>query len=140
MVDVFVRSLLGPWGARLLDAYLANSLWINGLILLYFAVLVISRWNYRRALTAILVAIEDRYSQPNGRQTAREMKSRLAQDGIPWEKGLQAGAWPLIAGPRTLLPRPKSARALQQLFPADVLAALYAEQVAPVAARHKQAK
>jgi hypothetical protein len=127
--------MLGPWGQRLLDFYLANSLWINGLILLYFAVLFASRWNYRKAQAAILAGLQARYPATTGKKAARDIRARLDQDGAPWEEGLRATAWPFIAGPRGLLPRLKNARALQQLFPLDALATLYAEQTTPAAAR-----
>lgn len=140
MVDIFTRSMLGPWGQRLLDFYLANSLWINGLILLYFAILFLSRWNYRRAQAAILAGLQARYGPTSGKKSAGEISGRLAQDGIPWEDGLRATTWPLIAGPRGIVPRPKTARALQQLFPLDALAAHYAEQTAAPTPREKQSK
>ena len=140
MVDIFTRSMLGPWGQRLLDFYLANSLWINGLILLYFAILFLSRWNYRRAQAAILAGLQARYAPTGGKKSVREISGRLAQDGVPWEDGLRATAWPLIAGPRAIVPRLKTARALQQLLPPDALAALYAEQPAAPAPREKQSK
>lgn len=140
MVDIFTRSMLGPWGQRLLDFYLANSLWINGLILLYFGVLFLSRWNYRRAQAAILARLQARYPLTGGPKAARDVRARLAQDGAPWDEGLRATAWPLIAGPRGIVPRLKTAGALQQLLPLDALAALYAEQAAPAAPREKQSK
>ncbi len=140
MIDIFTRSMLGPWGQRLLDFYLANSLWINGLILLYFLVLFLSRWNYRRAQAAVLDELQARYGQMSGKKVAREISARMAQDGVPWEAGLRATAWPLIAGPRALVPRPKSSLALQKLFPPDALAARYANQPAPATTREKQNK
>jgi hypothetical protein len=123
MIDIFVRSLLGPWGQQLLDFYLANSLWINGLILLYFGALVISRRSYSRSLAAIIEAVERRYTQPGGKVSPKEVKTRLAQDGVPWEAGLQATSWPFLAGPRGLWPRPKTLKTLQQLLPPDEVAA-----------------
>ncbi len=50
MIDVFIRSALGPLGSRILDAYLQYSFWINGAILIY-AVAVF--WG-RRAYGAVL--------------------------------------------------------------------------------------
>lgn len=140
MIDIFVRSLLGPWGQRLLDAYLEHSLWINGLILLYFGTLVISRRNYRRSLAAIIDAIEKRYGQTTGKASARELKTRLAQDGVPWEAGLQGSAWPLIAGPHSFLPRLKSQQTMQKLFPPDDVVAFITAKTAPGTSKTDRAK
>lgn len=137
MVDIFTRSMLGPWGQRLLDFYLAHSLWINGLILLYFGVLFLSRWNYRRAQAAIVAGLQARYPEATGPKAARDIRARLDQDGAPWDAGLRATIWPLIAGPRSLAPRLKSARALQQLLPLDDLVALFAGQPAQAAPQEK---
>ena len=130
MFDIFIRSLLGPWGQKILDAYIANSLWINGLILLYFAILVLSRWNYRRTQAAIVAGIQARYAQSSGKKATRDIRARLAQDGVPWEAGLGASFWPLIAGPRHVIPRLKNTPTLQKLFSPDDLIDLYVNEVA----------
>lgn len=140
MIDIFIRSLLGPWGQQLLDFYLANSLWINGLIFLYFGTLVVSRRSYHRSLAAIAAAVESRYSQPTGKTSGREIKMRLAQDGVPWEAGLQAWPWPMIAGPRSLLPRLKNRQTLQKLFPPDDVAAYIAAKASPPSSKTNRAK
>lgn len=130
MFDIFIRSLLGPWGQNILDAYIANSLGINGLILLYFAILVLSRWNYRRTQAAIVAGLQARYAQSSGKKTTRDIRARLVRDGVPWEAGLNASFWPLIAGPRHVIPRLKNTPTLQKLFLPDDLIDLYVNQVA----------
>jgi len=35
MVNAFIRSMIGSWGNAFLDFYLANSIWINTILLLY---------------------------------------------------------------------------------------------------------
>lgn len=140
MIDIFVRSLLGPWGQQLLDFYLANSLWINGLILLYFGTLILSRRSYHQSLAAIMTVVEDRYIQPGRKANPKEVRTRLDQDGVPWEAGLQATAWPLVAGPRGLWPRPKNLKTLQQLFPPDEVAARLATKSTPAAVKQNRPK
>lgn len=138
MFDIFIRSLLGPWGQKILDAYIANSLWINGLILLYFAILVLSRWNYRRTQAAIVAGLQARYAQSSGKKATRDIRACLAQDGVPWEAGLDASFWPLIAGPRHVVPRLKNTLTLQKLFSPDDLIDLYVKQATLAATRGKE--
>lgn len=139
MFNIFVRSMLGPWGQKLLDFYIANSLWINGLILLYFLLLFLSRWSYRRSLIAILAGIKALYLQEQQKYSVRELKARLnAADITLWQDGLRATPWPLIAGPHDLIPRLKTAQALRRLFPPDDLVELFNPD-APSPAENKQA-
>lgn len=138
MFDIFIRSLLGPWGQKILDAYIANSLWINGLILLYFAILVLSRWNYRRTQAAIVAGLQARYAQSSGKKATRDIRACLAQDGVPWEAGLDASFWPLIAGPRHVVPRLKNTLTLQKLFSPDDLIDFYVKQATLAATRGKE--
>lgn len=122
MIDIVVRGFLGGWGQQILDVYLKYSLWINALILFYFLVLIISQWNYRQTLDSLVQGLQDRYSGQLQKKSSAEISNLLKKKEIPWETGLKASMWPLIATPRNLVPRLKNQETLQKLIPLEVLA------------------
>lgn len=128
MIDTFVRSFLGGWGQTLLDTYLKYSLWINSLLLLYFLALLVSQRIYRQTLADLLEAIEKSLPDQLQKKTSQEIAKLLKKKEIPWEAGLKASQWPLIASPRQLIPRIKNEQTLKKLYPIDNLANLLANR------------
>ena len=128
MIDTIVRSFLGGWGQTLLDTYLKYSLWINSLLLLYFLALLISQRNYRQTLADLLEAIEKSLPGQFQKKNSQDIAKLLKRKEIPWEAGLKASQWPLIASPRQLIPRIKNEQTLRKLYPIDSLAALLANR------------
>ena len=128
MIDTIVRSFLGGWGQTLLDTYLKYSLWINSLLLLYFLALLVSQRNYRQTLADLLEAIEKTLPDQLHKKTSQEIAKLLKKKEIPWEAGLKASQWPLIASPRQFIPRIKNEQTLRKLYPIDNLANLLANR------------
>jgi len=128
MIDTIVRSFLGGWGQTLLDTYLKYSLWINSLLLLYFLALLVSQRNYRQTLAELLEAIEKTLPNQLHKKTSQEIAKLLKKKEIPWEAGLKASQWPLIASPRQFIPRIKNEQTLRKLYPIDDLANLLANR------------
>ena len=128
MIDTVVRGFLGEWGQTLLDGYRQYSLWINSILLLYFMALLISQRNYRQTLADLLEAIEKSLPGQFQKKNSQDIARLLKKKEIPWEAGLKASQWPLIASPRQLIPRIKNERALRKLYPVDSLATLLAKR------------
>lgn len=128
MIDAFVRSFLGEWGGALLDFYLANSLWINALLLLYAGVVVFARRNYWQTLAAILSNLQERYGESLQKKTRAELKSLLQMGELPWDKLLEGQWFPFIAVPKGFLIRIRNRETLQQLFNADILSEVFHAQ------------
>ena len=128
MIDTVVRSFLGGWGQALLDGYRQYSFWINSILLLYFLALIISQRNYRQTLADLLQAIEISLPNQLHKKTSQEIAKLLKKKEIPWEAGLKASQWPLIASPRQLIPRIKNEKTLKKLYPIDNLANLLANR------------
>ena len=128
MIDTVVRSFLGGWGQALLDGYRQYSFWINSILLLYFLALIISQRNYRQTLADLLQAIEISLPNQLHKKTSQEIAKLLRKKEIPWEAGLKASQWPLIASPRQLIPRIKNEQTLKKLYPIDNLANLLANR------------
>ena len=128
MVDTVVRSFLGGWGQTLLDGYRQYSFWINSIILLYFLALLISQRNYRQTLADLLEAIEKSLPGQFHKKNSQDIAKLLKKKEIPWEAGLKASQWPLIASPRQLIPRIKNEQTLKKLYPIHSLANLLANR------------
>ena len=128
MIDTVVRGFLGEWGQTLLDGYRQYSLWINSILLLYFMALLISQRNYRQTLADLLEAIEKSLPGQFQKKNSQDIARLLKKKEIPWEAGLKASQWPLIASPRQLIPRIKNEQTLKKLYPIDNLANLLANR------------
>ena len=128
MIDTVVRGFLGEWGQTLLDGYRQYSLWINSILLLYFLALLISQRNYRQTLADLLEAIEKSLPGQFQKKNSQDIARLLKKKEIPWEAGLKASQWPLIASPRQLIPRIKNEQTLKKLYPIDNLANLLANR------------
>ena len=128
MVDTVVRSFLGGWGQTLLDTYRQYSLWINSIILLYFLALFFSQRSYRQTLANLLEAIEKSFPNQLQKKSGQDIAKILKKKEIPWEAGLKASQWPLIASPRQLIPRLKNEQTLKKIYPVESLANLLANR------------
>ena len=124
MVDVVVRGFLGGPGVALLDFYLAQSLWINGLLILYVALVAIGRRNYRLLRRCLLTQLE--LELGGNQQTRRQIERRLGKMELPWDTVLAASRFPLVALPSGWLLRPKNRRTLQAFFTPQKLTELLA--------------
>jgi hypothetical protein len=102
MVRQLVNWLLGPWGRDVLAVYVANSVWINGAVVLYAIVLTAANLNMRRIERA-------------ARADPREAGS-TESDSAYWEEIIaRASFFPLVAGSRSLVPHRTNVRNLLRL-------------------------
>lgn len=121
MIDAFIRSFLGDWGSTLLDFYLENSLWINGILLLYVLIVVLSRRNYRITLYSLCNNLKAKYNAQVNGKNRKQLERTLNRIEIPWDEALKSSSFPLIASPKGLLPHYKSTKTLQHLYPNETL-------------------
>ena len=122
MIDFLVRSFLGNWGGRILDFYLEYSLWINGLILLYFLIIVIGRWNYRLVLFSLSSYLFSNYESQLTGKNQNQISSVLRKIDIPWEQGIKASIFPLLTPPGGFRPYLKNEKSLQMLYSNETIA------------------
>lgn len=121
MINIIVRSFLGHWGGQVLDFYIANSLWINGLLLLYFLLVVLGRRNYRVILFSLVKGLEGKQTIKPGNKNAKQIGAALKKQEIPWEVGLRASAFPFITPPQGFRIYLKSQKRIQDLIPREIL-------------------
>lgn len=102
MVRQLVNWLLGPWGRDILAVYVANSAWINGVVVLYAVLLTAANLNMRRIERA-------------ARADPRAIGS-TESDRAYWEEIIaRASFFPLVAGSRSLIPRRTNVRNILRL-------------------------
>ena len=122
MVDALIRSFIGQTGSTLLDFYIAHSLTINGILLLYAAVLFASRRTYSKTRRALIAELEENYGYQMKKKRRSQLLKTLKKTGLPWQVASQASRFPLITGPTGFLIYPKTLRRLKGLFDIESLA------------------
>ncbi len=122
MIRSIILSMMGAWGPPVLEFYETNSLWINLLVLMYGAVIVLS-WinlkNIRKSLILSLVA--QLHSRPD---FAPDMpaKKALGSLTIAWDASIREVRFPFVAQQNGLLPHRLSLETVQAMLPSEDLA------------------
>ena len=120
MVYTFIRGFIGGMGRAILDFYIANSLYINAIILAYALCVVLANQSYALGLHQIKIELEKSGKKLKNRSLL-ELKSALEDNSFPWRK-VQASYWfPLITTPRRILMFPKNINKLKRIFNAEIL-------------------
>lgn len=113
-MDEWLLSLSGDWGPLLLDLYFKNSVWINTIVVVYGAFLMLSWWNLRRMRDQL----RDEVTRQLEKRPGKVDKASL---NIPWGDALEASRFPFIAAEWGFLPKRVSMDNLQALIPVDDL-------------------
>jgi hypothetical protein len=127
MVDVIVRSFIGEWGQSALDFYLANSLWINGLILLYFLIIIFARRNYRFIIISLVEDLKGEYGNQLKGENPNQISRKLKRLDIPWEKALNTSSFPFVTPPGGFRPYLKNEETFHKLLSNEMLAEVIVE-------------
>ena len=128
MIDALIRGTLGTAGTHLLDFYIQNSLWINALLFAYTILVVIARRNYGLVAQYILAEFFQKHGDKLAKKSPNEIRALLLKWKIPWENGMQAGWFPFISSPQSILLRLKSDRMFQKILSIDVLVETVVQQ------------
>ena len=129
MVDSFIRGILGEFGSNLLDFYREYSLWINGIILLYFLLVVLAWGNYRRILQALSSQVMQEYTdQLSKKKTQQEIEAFLKKKSIPWETCFTISRYPFVTPPGRFTLYLKTKSSMPKLFPVELLAQIIGQQ------------
>jgi len=117
----WVTSLTGSWGPALLSAYEANSLWINGAVILYGLVLLLTWQNTDRIADALVRQIVAQAHRAQGSRHGAKRKVRLSALHLSWDEALSEGRFPLIARQMDLVPRRLNMENLRRTISDDYL-------------------
>ena len=88
MIDSFIRGILGPLGSRVLDFYIANGLWINGLLLLYALLVVFARRTFDLGRQSLVESIQKEYGPQIEHRKSESILKVLKHIRIPWERAI----------------------------------------------------
>lgn len=121
MLNFLVRSTLGTWGGAVLDFYLANGSWINGIILFLVLMNYFSRRTYQAIQAALFAECKTMGVDLQKGWAVSSMKKLLDKSVIPWEDFARIGWFPFLAVPGRLLPVRKHPKSLEKLFTIDFL-------------------
>ena len=111
MLKRIVTYFLGPWGMNVLRFYIANSVWINAVIISYMLILTMAYVNYR----GIKMQIMDKLQAEINLQSRRK-KFSVSMNSLDIKKPLL----PLISGKLSFFPRRYSIRNIEEMLNADV--------------------
>lgn len=128
MIDALIRGALGTTGSQLLDFYIQNNLWINAVLFIYVLLVVFARRNYFQVAQFILDDFIREQGDNLAKKSPKQIRGLLLKWKIPWENGMQAGWFPFISSPQSILLRLKSDRTFQKIFPIDVLVETVVQQ------------
>ena len=127
MIYAFIRATLGTAGAAVLDFYVANSLWINGLILLYALLVVFARRTFDLCQQGLVSSLQDQYGMQFQKQKSAPLLRILKTASIPWEHALGRSSFPFMTPPGSIRVYPKNLETFQRFLPLEKLAELLKE-------------
>jgi hypothetical protein len=116
----WLKALMGQSGMALLRVYEANSLWINLLVLVYGAWVVVSWVNLKKIRTVLIRALMRQMADQADLPAGEGLKTPYV---IPWEEAISQVRFPFVAQQSALLPRRLTVQAVQSMLPADDLKA-----------------
>ncbi len=121
MLRQFFETMMGGSGMALLNFYLANSLWINLLVLAYGIFLVLC-WSNLKTIRKLLILsmVSQLRSRPD---VAIELptKKELKSLSIPWESAIGEARFPFVARQNDFLPHRVSPDAVKSMIPIEHL-------------------
>jgi hypothetical protein len=124
MIITFIRSTLGTFGSALLDFYVANSIWINGLILLYALLVALSRRSFDLSRQLLLSSLQSQYGKQFQKNRPGSVLKTLKNTSVPWEEALQRTSIPFMTPPGSIRIYPKNLETFQKFVPLEKLAEL----------------
>lgn len=122
MINIFIRGTLGPLGVAVLDFYIANSLWINGLVLLYGLLVVLARRSFELSRQFLITSLQSKYGSRFEQRKPEAVLRALKKLSIPWEQALGSSSFPFVTPPGSIRIFPKKLATLQKLLPLEILA------------------
>ena len=124
MIFSFIRATLGTSGTAVLDFYIANSIWINGLIFLYAFVVVLARRAFDLSRQSLIASLQSQYGQQFEQKRLGSVLKTLKKTSIPWDQALGRSSFPFMTPPDSIWIYPKNLATLQKLLPLEKLAEL----------------
>ncbi len=121
LVMGIVQGFIGTAGMKILDFYISNSLWINGIILFY-ALIIFTAWkNYRTIYFFLLESLTEQMAPKAKTWSKSEVTRNIKNVEIPWSAARKKALIPLIAKTDYFIPSLVSEDVIKNLFPQEFL-------------------
>ena len=124
MIYEFIRATLGTFGDVLLDFYIANDIWINGLVLLYGLLVVLARHSFNLGQQLILSSLQSQIGREFRQKNSGAILKTLKNTNIPWEVALKRSSFPFMTPPGSIRIYWKNLNTFQRFLPPEKLAEL----------------
>lgn len=121
LVMGIIQGFIGTAGMKLLDFYSSNSLWINGIILLYALIIFIAWKNYRTIYLFLLENLSEQMASKAKTWSKSEVTRNMKSVEIPWVEARKKAFIPLIAETDYFIPSLVSDDVIKKLFPQEFL-------------------
>ncbi len=122
MIRSIILSMMGTWGLPVLNFYETNSLWINLLVLIYGAVIVLSWINLKNVRKSLVLSIVTQLRSRVDFSPEIPAGKALGSLTIPWDNAIRQVRFPLVAQQNGLLPHRLSVETVQAMLPTEELA------------------
>jgi len=122
MIDIVVRSFIGDLGGKILDFYLEYSLIINGIILLYFLLVVLGRRNYNFILNKVVEFLGIEHESLFKKKNRNYVINLLKRIEIPWLDLIDSVRFPFLTPPGSFRLYIKKPENIKKLYSNEVLA------------------
>ncbi len=128
MIDTISRGLLGKVGSAILDFYIENALWINGLVLAYALIVVLANYARQQIEGEIKQYFNKIYGQNLMNKGEAWFKKTLEHNRLDWE-ALARSTWiPIVSKNHSIGLRFKSTGSLEEIFTPDYISTLFADE------------
>jgi len=125
MISAFIESMLGGLGRVLYSLYAANSLYINGFIILYGICVFFAHRSFNTIFTAIKKELKIEKRKKMGTE---KLSTLLKKTMLPWDDLSHASWFPFIAIPGKIMIHFCSKSNLQKIFSMENLLVLLKEK------------
>ena len=125
MIDAIVRGTLGEIGSVILDFYIQNALWINGILLLYVLILVLAKRGYSKIIQAIKRELIDQFGEEVFRKNEKNFTKAMERLQLNWDIIAKQTWMPIISFNNSLFFRIKSPTFLQKHFTSNKVYSLF---------------
>ena len=122
MILVYIQAMLGTWGSAVLQFYMAYSLWINLLIVVYGIWIIFAWSNLKRIRHTLIWSLVSQINQQQPKPVPGKPGKKQEPDlDIPWQSTVAGVRFPFVAKQFAFWPRYLSVDSIQQMLPAKDL-------------------
>jgi hypothetical protein len=121
IVMSIIKGFIGDWGVNAVKFYFDNSLYINGVLLLYALLISICWKNYQKINIFLVKSITSQIETKVKKWNKSEINRNIVVDQIPWEAAIKLLKLPFLAKSGNFIPFMASKATIEKLFPLDEL-------------------